>query len=40
MFELQNDWNEVLSEVLTTNKMLELEEFLKEQYENNVNGRN
>ena len=36
MFELQNDWNEVLSEVLTTNKMLELEEFLKEQYENNV----
>ena len=36
MFELQNDWNEVLSEVLSTNKMKELEEFLKEQYKNNV----
>ena len=36
MFNLQNDWNEVLSEVLSSNKMIELEKFLKEEYENNI----
>ena len=36
MFNLQNDWNEVLSEVLSSNKMIELEKFLEEEYENNV----
>lgn len=36
MFNLQNDWNEVLSEVLSSNKMIELKKFLKEEYENNV----
>ena len=36
MFNLNNDWNEVLSDVMTSDKFLKLEEFLNEEYTNNV----
>ena len=36
MFTLNNDWNDVLTSVLETSKMLELEKFLTSEYENNV----
>ena len=34
MFRLNNDWNDVLSDVFSSNKMKELEEFLIEEYNN------
>ena len=34
MFTLNNDWNEVLSSVLSSNKMQELEMFLNNEYSN------
>ena len=36
MFNLNNDWNEVLSDVMASDKFLELKEFLNEEYTNNV----
>ena len=36
MFTLINDWNEVLSDVMASEKFLKLKEFLTEEYANNV----
>ena len=36
MFRLNNDWNDVLSDVLSSNKMKELEEFLIDEYNNHT----
>ena len=36
MFALINDWNEVLSNVMASEKFLKLKEFLTEEYANNV----
>ena len=36
MFKLTNDWNEVLSDVITSEKFLKLKEFLNDEYVNNV----
>ena len=36
MFNLVNDWNEVLADVINSEKFLKLKEFLTEEYTNNV----
>lgn len=36
MFNINNSWKEVLGDVLETNKMKELEEFLDLEYQNNI----
>lgn len=36
MFNLNNDWKEVLSDVINSNEVLRLEEFLNEEYNSNT----